>query len=214
MGAMREVPGIRFEGLRGERLLPWLDALAALRIEVFREWPYLYDGDPGYEVDYLRTYAASPRALCVLAFDGPVPVGAATAVPLADEPVELRDPFAAAGLDPASVFYFGESVLRASYRGRGIGARFMDARLAAARAHGSAWAAFCAVRRAVGDPRRPAGFRPLDAFWRSRGFEARPGLSTRFSWKETGAAAASPKDMDFWLKPLKNQALGRCRDGN
>ena len=32
--------------------------------------------------------------------------------------------------------------------------------------------AFCAVVRAADDPRAPAGYRPLDAFWRKRGYRA------------------------------------------
>ena len=34
-----------------------LGDVAALRIAVFRDWPYLYDGDADYEARYLDTYA-------------------------------------------------------------------------------------------------------------------------------------------------------------
>ena len=47
-----------------------LDAVAALRIAVFRDWPYLYDGDAVYEREYLDAYALSPDSVFVLAFDG------------------------------------------------------------------------------------------------------------------------------------------------
>ena len=40
-----------------------MEALAAQRIRVFREFPYLYDGDVGYEREYLATYVHSPRSL-------------------------------------------------------------------------------------------------------------------------------------------------------
>jgi len=48
---------------------PHLDAVAELRIAVFRDWPYLYAGDREYEKNYLATYAQSPESLFVLAFD-------------------------------------------------------------------------------------------------------------------------------------------------
>ena len=66
----------------GSEILAALDALAELRIKVFRDWPYLYGGDPAYERQYLTTYAASPRAYCALAEVDGVAIGATTAVPL------------------------------------------------------------------------------------------------------------------------------------
>ena len=48
--------------LTGGELSAALDDLAALRIAVFADWPYLYDGDAAYEADYLREFAAAPDA--------------------------------------------------------------------------------------------------------------------------------------------------------
>ena len=48
---------------------PWLDALAELRIAVFRDYPYLYDGDLNYERRYLDRYAQSDRSVFVLALE-------------------------------------------------------------------------------------------------------------------------------------------------
>jgi len=95
----------------GDAVAPHLDAVAALRIAVFRDWPYLYDGDAAYEAKYLATYARSPRSLFVLAFDGGRVVGASTAIPLADETDAFRAPFLERGIEPERVYYFGESVL-------------------------------------------------------------------------------------------------------
>ena len=47
-----------------------LDDVARLRIEVFRHWPYLYDGDMDYERRYLSRYCGSGGAVLVGAFDG------------------------------------------------------------------------------------------------------------------------------------------------
>ena len=61
-------PSVRV--VSGEALIPHLDDVARLRMRVFRDWPYLYTGDPAYERDYMAAYARSPRSVCVLAFDG------------------------------------------------------------------------------------------------------------------------------------------------
>ena len=78
---------LRIETLVGPAMRPHIPALARLRRLVFREWPYLYDdgGRDAYEEGYLETYAASPRAALVMAWDGAEPVGLATCLPLLDK---------------------------------------------------------------------------------------------------------------------------------
>ena len=193
---------LRVERLYGAAVTPHLPAVAALRIAVFRDWPYLYDGSTDYEAQYLATYARSPRSLFVLAFDGAQVIGASTAVPLADETDAFRQPFLARGTDPARVFYFGESVLLPAYRGRGLGHTFFDAREARARELGFATAAFCAVERRADDPRRPADHRDNDAFWIKRGYVRQDDLFCRLDWQETGAAQAQTHELRFWLREL------------
>lgn len=179
-----------------------LSAVAALRIAVFREFPYLYDGSLAYEKEYLRGYASSPHSLVVVARDGDQVVGASTAMPLALAE-EAAAPLIAAGYNPARVYYFGESVLLPAYRGRGLGHQFFDHREAAARRFGFSLAAFCAVVRPDDHPARPAGYVPHDAFWTRRGFTRHPELVARFSWREVGEAKESEKPLVFWTKPLR-----------
>jgi GNAT superfamily N-acetyltransferase len=195
-------PTIAIRDLTGEALAGALDALADLRIRVFRDFPYLYDGDRAYERDYLSAYAASSGAVIVGAFDGQTLVGAATAAPMADHAEEFAAPFAVYGMDITGIYYFGESVLLSAYRGKGIGHAFFDRREAAAQANGFSRAAFCAVVRSPDHPARPDGYSPLDAFWRKRGFAPMDGLIADFAWKDVGDADESPHSMQFWLKDL------------
>ena len=178
------------------------DDLALLRIEVFRDFPYLYQGDLDYERRYLTTYMASPGAVVIGAFDGTNLVGAATASPLSDHFKEFAEPFAARGLQLSGFFYFGESVLKKPYRGLGIGVRFFDERERAARGAGFPCCVFSSVIRPSDHPARPAGYMPLDAFWTKRGYARIEGLVTSFSWRDVGEAAETAKAMEFWQKRL------------
>lgn len=186
--------------LTGAEVAAALDDLARLRISVFAAYPYLYDGDAAYEADYLREFAAAPDAVMVAAFDGARVVGAATASPMAAQRAEFQAPFAARGLNVARLFYFGESVLLPQYRGHGVGHAFFDHRETRAREFGANAACFAAVIRPDDHPARPAGYQPLDAFWRKRGYAPMPGFVTELAWKEHGEAEESPKPMQYWLR--------------
>lgn len=196
------MPEIALTTCKGQAIAPHLEALASLRIQVFRDYPYLYDGDLAYEAEYLNRYARNPRSLFVLAFDGDTLVGAATGQPLADEVDDFRAPFEAAGYRPETVFYYGESVLLPEYRGQGIGKAFMAERETHAAREGFATAAFCAVERPDDHPRKPVDYQPLHGFWRSRGYERHPELATSFRWKDLDETEETAKPMVFWLKVL------------
>jgi GNAT superfamily N-acetyltransferase len=189
--------------LEGEALNRHMAELAELRIRVFREYPYLYDGDLEYESRYLQTYLQSPDSLVVMVFEGDHVVGASTAIPLKFETGEVKYPFVQAGMDVETIFYFGESVLLPEYRGQGIGVAFFQHREDHARQLGGyQFTSFCAVDRPLDHPRRPKDYQPLDSFWRNRGYEKHPELQTTFDWKEIGEAEESDKPMTFWMKTL------------
>lgn len=191
---------VRLDCLHGRAILEHLDALALLRITVFREFPYLYDGTMDYERRYLATYAAHADALLVLARAGDTVIGASTGLPLAAEPAGLQQPFVEAGLPVERFFYCGESALLAPWRGRGLGARFFEAREARAAVLGLDHVCFCAVQRPLTHPRRPPAYRPLDAFWQRRGYVRRPDLRTTMQWQDLDERTESPKPMVFWLR--------------
>lgn len=180
-----------------------LPDLARLRIEVFREFPYLYAGSLEYEQKYLTTYTRCPDSVVVLARDGGQVVGVSTGLPLAAETPEVQQPFIAHGFTPAEVFYCGESVLLPAYRGRGLYKAFFQGREDHARALGGfRWMALCGVVRAPDHPRRPADYAPLDPVWERFGYRKHPELITHFDWQDLDETSATPKEMVFWLKAL------------
>lgn len=194
---------IEVKTFSGAQIEPYLDDAAALRIAVFRDWPYLYAGDRDYEKRYLATYAKSPESLFVLAFDGARVIGASTGIPLTDETAAFQKPFVDRGIALGEVFYFGESVLLREYRGHGLGHRFFDEREGYARRLGRfTLTAFCSVERAAGDPRRPADYRGNDVFWTKRGYARQDGMFCELEWQEIDAAQPSMHQLRFWLRSL------------
>lgn len=188
------------EPLTGAALDAALDDLARLRIAVFREWPYLYEGSLDYEERYLRSYREREGAILVAARDGERIVGAATGMPLEDH--DDASGIEGLGIAPGEVFYCAESVLLPEFRGQGAGHRFFDLREEHARALGRARSVFCAVERPADHPARPEGYRPLDGFWRRRGYEPVPGASATFSWTDRGEAEETPHRLSVWARRL------------
>lgn len=187
----------------GREISAVFEPLAALRISVFRDWPYLYEGSPEYEYQYLQTYANAPRALLFAAFDGDHMIGATTCIPLHDETPEVKKPFVEAGFNIQTIFYFGESILLPTYRGTGLGHRFFDEREAHARRFGTyTHTCFCGVVRPDDHPARPDNYRPLDDFWTKRGYQKVPGLRSEFDWPDIGDAVSTQKPMQYWMREM------------
>lgn len=195
------------ETLTGEALERALPALAKLRIKVFREWPYLYDGSMEYEQRYLADFAKHERSIIVAALADHEIIGAATAAPLRGHVEAFVPLFEQHGYDPDRVFYFGESVLLREHRGKGIGHAFFDWREEHARNSTGPkgpyeYTAFCAVVRPADHPLKPAHYRPLDPFWTKRGYRMVEGLVGKLSWKDIDQPGETEKPMQFWIRPL------------
>lgn len=200
---MAEKKTLDVKSVTGEDIYGVLDDLARLRITVFRDWPYLYDGTLEYEEKYLKTFAAAKGAVVVCAYDGSFMVGASTGAPMIEHADEFGEPFRKAGYDIAKIFYCGESVLLKSHRGFGLGHAFFDGREAQARKLGGfTHSTFCRVLRPDDHPLKPADYQPLDPFWRKRGYEPVPGLIATYDWKDVDQADETTHQMQFWMKAL------------
>jgi GNAT superfamily N-acetyltransferase len=194
---------IDVRALTGEDIKAVLPDLARLRIAVFRDWPYLYDGTLAYEEEYLAKFAKANGAVCVVARDGDLVVGASTGAPMIEHADEFGEPFRAAGYDLSKIFYCGESVLLKSHRGHGLGHKFFELREAQAHALGGfTHSTFCRVVRPDDHALKPADYIPLDAFWAKRGYQPVPGLVATYDWKDIDRVEETTHSMQFWMKAL------------
>jgi hypothetical protein len=109
---------LSFTGSDVKDLIP---QIARLRIEVFHEYPFLYVGDYEYEKCYLKKFLKMKDGIVVAAFDQDELIGLSTGFPFIYESDNLKEVFLPNHRNPKDYFCFGESVLRKSYRGLGIG---------------------------------------------------------------------------------------------
>jgi hypothetical protein len=192
---------LSFREYRGAAIAEVIEPLARLRIEVFRDWPYLYDGDLDYERRYLSGYAQGD-AILVAAFDGSEMVGASTGMPLSDHADDFAGAFADFTHDSSSIFYCAESVLLSEFRGQGAYREFFARREAHAQRLAFSFTTFCGVIRPDDHPLRPRDAQSLDPVWRRFGYAPLPGVEARFRWRDIGEAAETEKRLQFWIKRL------------
>ncbi|MCB0420571.1 MAG: hypothetical protein KDD61_06230 [Bdellovibrionales bacterium] len=194
---------VKIESVSGRELEDWLDRLAELRIEVFREYPYLYEGDIDYEREYLQTYVKSARSHIVLVLDDTKLVGASTAIHIMDESEEFKSPFIKNHYDLSNIVYFGESIIKKEYRGQGLGRRFFELRETFSKQILSdlKWTTFCAVERECNHPLQPEGYKNLHGLWEKMGYKRIDQLKTQYRWKDIDKDIEDAKNMVFWTKP-------------
>ena len=201
--AAEEKKKLEVKSVTGADILSVLPDLSRLRIIVFHDWPYLYQGTLEYEEKYLEKFAKAKGAVVVCAYDGDQMVGASTGAPMIEHADEFGEPFKKAGYDISKIFYCGESVLLKSHRGHGLGHAFFDGREAQAKKLGGfTHSTFCRVVRPDDHPLKPKDYAPLDPFWRKRGYEPVEGLVATYDWQDVDQPGETTHQMQFWMKKL------------
>jgi GNAT superfamily N-acetyltransferase len=199
MGNDRE---IAVQLLTGAAIADVVGDVATLRLGIFREYPYLYQGRREDELDYLKTYGEAPDACVILAYDGNAVVGAATGMPLAHEDARMGEAFAGAAFPLNRLYYVGELLFRPEYRNQGLGHNLLARLESHVRSLGGyRWLTCATVERPDDHPLRPADHIPITRFLGRTSFVRLPGVTTRFVWRETdGVKRDHP--MQFWIREL------------
>lgn len=193
-----------FHRLDGENARAFTQDIAQLRLKVFHEFPYLYEGSLDYEKQYLETYFKAKHSFIFLVEDEGNIVGASTSIWAPEEEESFRKPFEVQGMNPESIFYFGESVLLPEYRGTGLGKIFFNERENFAKSLPFVkTVSFCTVVREENHKLRPENYKPLNDFWNAMGFTPAPHLSTNYEWLDRDESIPSLKKMQYWIKNIR-----------
>ncbi len=192
---------IRNELLTGLNVKKYLEEIASLRIGIFREYPYLYDGNRNDELNYLQHYAEVSDACAILAFDDENVVGAATGIPLGR--VEgLLAPFAGSHHPVNETYYVGELLFYPAYRNQGLGMDLLAMMEKYVLSLGNyRYLASATVVRPDDHSLRPRKYVQIERFLAKTGFVVLPGITTSFAWREIDGSS-NEHPMRFWVKSL------------
>lgn len=201
--ALTSLSAYDYSILSDEEFVACSDELATLRITVFREYPYLYDGNLEYEKNYLSQYLSTTNSVLVIVKNGEQIIGAITGIPLNETFSDCKNFFIENKIPMDGIFYLGEITLLKEYRGQGIGAHMYELFEEFVRNSKTyKEIALCEVVPPKADPRSTRDYFCLDNFWTKRGYVKNPAWVTQFSWQELDRNEESYHPMVFWIKKL------------
>jgi len=193
---------IEIKSFCGQEILAIIEQLAHLRIQVFKDWPYLYDGNLEYERNYLKVYSHSKRSIIGLAYHDKKIIAATSGLPLIDESIEFQKPFLTSPYNMEKIFYFGESIALSDFQGSGLGKLFFQLREEHARKviEGLEYTCFAAVERSADHPLKPKMSKSLENFWKRQGYQKNEELKMNLAWKDVDQSVETSKKLCFWFK--------------
>ena len=193
-----------YKKIIGKDIEQYFDDICRIRITVFKEWPYLYEGTVEYEREYLTHYFENDRSLCILIIADKKVVGISTSMPLAGEHEEFKKPVADFGFDISKIFYYSETCLLKEHRGKGIYRKIFSLREEHVKSFGDDYhkVCFCSVIRPAEHPLKPKDYRPLEETWKRYEFYKVDGLTMTFLWTDIGENKETRKNLSVWMKDL------------
>lgn len=194
------INNLQFYRFRGHEAISHFNEMATLRIEIFKDYPYLYQGTMEYETTYIHRYFKTNNSFVLIVKDADMVVGMTTCILANEEEPILNQVFEKFNYNTKEILYLGESLLLPSYRGQGLGKLFFEEREKFGQSCGINKFAFCSVIRQEDHPLKPKNYRNLSTFWLSQGYQPQAGMTTELSWIDINQTVETQKTMQYWMK--------------
>lgn len=194
--------------LTNQEVTPLLPFVASLRINVFREYPYLYDGNFKEEMDDLEHCAQLPHNAIAIAYHKNTPIGFLYGIPLVEFQSHFENPvidlFKEKNLQPETCYYFADVIILPEHRGNHLTKKLFDVLEAYAQENGYSSASFITENHEV-HPLKPVDYKSLAPLWTYLQYK-KTGLQSEGSWQThqpDGSIKKQKHLADIWFKQLK-----------
>lgn len=196
--------GLTIQAFKGPEAKIYFKQIATLRITMFKEFPYLYEGSIEDEEEYLSIYFNSPNSVILLVLDKDKVVGFSSSIPLSEEMEEIKNPFVESDLDINSIHYIGEMIIETAYRTKGMFNIMANYQEEYARSKEYLSIVFMTVIREHNHLLKPKNYRCLEILWKYLGYELLEGIKVKFSWKQVDGECPQDNQLGIWFKKLSN----------
>ncbi|MEO9257235.1 MAG: GNAT family N-acetyltransferase [Crocinitomicaceae bacterium] len=187
---------------------PLLLFVATLRINIFREYPYLYEGNLKEEMDDLEHCAQLTNNALAIAFYKETPVGFLYGIPLKEFASHFENPvldlFREKNLNPETCYYFADIIVLPEHRGNSLSKKLFNVLEVYAQEQGYHSASFITESHDI-HPLKPANYKSLEPLWHSLQYK-KTRLTSYGSWQThqpDGSIARQKHSADIWFKNLK-----------
>lgn len=194
---------IKIQVFKGKEIAPYVQDISELRLDFFRNYPYLYDGEIVSDKEYVQMYPNSEHAILVVAKDNEKVIGVVTGLPMDEAPEDIKNFIDDKKMPSKNVFYLGEIVLNKEYAGDNLENKMYNEFERTVKNTGNATQIYLfEIETQKNDPRKPSNYVSIEDFWQAQGFSQNPELITQFSWKEIGSSETKNHPMVLWKKDL------------
>ncbi len=190
--------------LKGKQALPFIDIVANFRINVFKEFPYLYEGNIEDERGYITSYTEHDDANIILIYKGDSAIGFSSSLPLSMESEYITDVIKNAGLDINDYLYLGEAIINKEYRGIGILNNIIDIHTSEAKKLNLSKFCFMAVLRDSNHPNTPKddNYIANEVIFSKKGFSPINDCYVNIEWKNCITGNMEENTLQFYTKDV------------
>lgn len=189
----------------GADLKEHVNIISRLRVDTFKEYPYLYVADIQEEKKYMEAYTNNHDSIISLAKINNNIVGILTGIPLSiDSEItnDVKKKLSEIKCNVNDYYYYGEVIISPEFRGKGISRQLCIVMDDLARSKGYKFACILTIIRPDDHPLKPAGYKPQDSLWKRLGFE-RTNIIIDYHWptiQPDGSILDVKNSLQLWEK--------------
>lgn len=201
-------PAAAFEGnlhvetYKGAEIAPYTNKIVQLANDLFKKYPYLYDGSDAEYTKHLTSYAQSRHGVVSIAFDGDKIIGVATGIPLSEAWEKYQSPFRAKGEDTSKIFYLGELLVTPEYTGKGLGQQMTKNVEQFAKEKGFKTITAQVIDEKTVKETAPQNHYSMTNVLKKLSYQERPELKLISYWTNVNDSKDTPHQMVYWTKSL------------
>lgn len=192
------------EIIKGKDIQRYFEPFTQLRMAFYRDYPYLYAGNKEFERKYFSMFTTHEDSRLIVAKEEDKIVGAILGAPLKATAEEVQRPYKEQGKSIDTIYYLGDILVQKDHRDQGIGSALYEEFESIIRSMKKYQEIdLYEIARSDEHPRKPKDYKPIEDFWKKRGYTQASDLKAEFAWKEIGEKQeSSPHSMAVYLKKV------------
>ena len=194
--------GIRIETYRASEIQPHIKDIVNICNHIYREYPYLYNGEHAGYQSYLESYSQRDHSIICCAYDGSKVIGFAAGIPMVETKDLYKETLLENGYRLENLFYLGEFGLEPQYRWQGIEEALYDKIESHARRKGFETICLWELDDSAHTQYRPQEYIPKDELLNKLGFVSKPYLNFQIFWTNIDELQESAHLAVYWTKTL------------